>query len=148
MVSKIWLAFRRHLIFWCKVFSKTFLGTLQNYKIPQDSIPCTLGRKKCIVCKEYRICIDCNGIWASLRIPKYDIPLDFSRYWENHLTFLNGVFSTCFKFTWSNMTLPGSLDLDPGSQGKPGNSWCVSFETECMYTAIYSPTPRPRKNCH
>ncbi len=25
-----------------------------------------------------------------------------------------------------------SLDLDPGSQGKPVNSWCVSFETECM----------------
>ena len=31
----------------------------------------------------------------------------------------------------SNMTLPGSLDLDPGSQGKPMNSWCVSFGTEC-----------------
>ncbi len=28
----------------------------------------------------------------------------------------------------------GSLDLDPGSQGKPMNSWCVSFETECMFT--------------
>ncbi len=29
------------------------------------------------------------------------------------------------------MTPPGSLDLDPGSQEKPVNSWCVSFETEC-----------------
>ncbi len=29
------------------------------------------------------------------------------------------------------MILLGSLDLDPGSQGKPMNSWCVSFETEC-----------------
>ena len=29
------------------------------------------------------------------------------------------------------VTQPGSLDLDPGSHGKPMNSWCVSFETEC-----------------
>ena len=34
------------------------------------------------------------------------------------------------------MTLPRSLDLDPGSQGKPMNSWCVSFETECMVTIM------------
>ena len=30
------------------------------------------------------------------------------------------------------MTRPGLLDLDPGSQGKPRNSWCVSFETKCI----------------
>ena len=30
------------------------------------------------------------------------------------------------------MTQPGSLDLDPGLDGKPMNSWCISFETECM----------------
>ncbi len=32
-----------------------------------------------------------------------------------------GVFATCFKFSWSNMSLLGSFDLDPGSQGKPIN---------------------------
>ncbi len=35
-----------------------------------------------------------------------------------------------------NMTLPRLLDHDPGPQGKPMNSWCVSFETaeadECI----------------
>ncbi len=36
------------------------------------------------------------------------------------------------------MTLPDSLDLDPGSQGKSMNSWCVSFETECK--SVYSIT--------
>ena len=131
MVSEIWLAFPGHLIFWCETFFTTLLGTLQNYKIPQDSIPCTLGQKKSIVCKEYRICIDFNGIWAVLRIPKYYIPLDFWRYRENGLTFSNWFFATCFKFSWSNTNLPGALDLDPGSQGKPLNPWCVSFETEC-----------------
>ncbi len=30
-----------------------------------------------------------------------------------------------------NTALPGALDLDPGSQIKSMNSWCVSFETEC-----------------
>ena len=122
----------------------TLLGTLQNYKIPQDSIPCTLGQKKCIVCKEYRICVGCNGIWAVLRIPKYDIPLDFSRYRENGLTFLNRVFATCFKFSWSNTMLPGALDLDPGSQGKSMNSWCVSFEAECI---THYKTPPLRNLC-
>ncbi len=29
------------------------------------------------------------------------------------------------------MNLPESLDLDTGSQRKPINSWCVSFDTEC-----------------
>ncbi len=43
-----------------------------------------------------------------------------------------GVFATCFKFLWSNMTLPGALDLDTGSQGKSKNSRCLSFETECI----------------
>ena len=47
--------------------------------------------------------------------------------------FWTGFFATCFKFQWSNTILPGSLDLDPGSHGKPMNSWCVSFETECMW---------------
>ncbi len=36
-----------------------------------------------------------------------------------------------FKFLWSNVTRPGLLDLDPGSQGNPRNLWCVSFETGC-----------------
>ena len=45
----------------------------------------------------YQICIDCNAIWAVLRIPKHDIPLDFSRYQENHLTFLNGGFCDLFQ---------------------------------------------------
>ena len=53
--------------------------------------------------------------------------------WVNFVVYfiLSILLVTCFKFQWSNMTLPGSLDLDPGSQGKPMNSWCVSFETEC-----------------
>ncbi len=29
------------------------------------------------------------------------------------------------------MTLSVSFELDPRSQGKPMNLWCVSFETEC-----------------
>ena len=29
-----------------------------------------------------------------------------------------------------DMTPQGSHDLDPGSQGKPMNPWCVSFETD------------------
>ena len=45
--------------------------------------------------------------------------------------FRKGFFANCFKFSWSNTTLPWALDLDPWSQGKSINSWCVSFETEC-----------------
>ncbi len=45
--------------------------------------------------------------------------------------FWMGFFATCLEFLWSNMTRPGSLELDPGSQGKPSNLWCISFETEC-----------------
>ncbi len=32
-----------------------------------------------------------------------------------------------------NMTVSRYLDLDPGSQRKLMNSWCVSFETECIW---------------
>ncbi len=52
------------------------------------------------------------------------------RYLENHLKFLNGFFVSCFKFSWSNITFPGSLDIDPGSHGKPMNSWSISYETD------------------
>ncbi len=34
------------------------------------------------------------------------------------------------------MTHLGLLDLDPGSHGKPMNSWCISFETECTWPLI------------
>ncbi len=37
---------------------------------------------------------------------------------------------------WYNTTLPRSPDLDPGSQGKPMNSWCVSFKTECKHNEL------------
>ena len=50
-----------------------------------------------------------------------------SLLWECSLVKL----SSYFKFSLSNMTQSGSLDLDPGSHGRPMNSWCVSFETEC-----------------
>ena len=52
---------------------------------------------------------------------------------ENHLTFLMGPFVTCYKFPLADITWPGSHDLEPGSQGKPVNSWCISFETECSF---------------
>ena len=55
-----------------------------------------------------------------------------SRYRESDLTFLNGVFARCFKFLRSDMSLPGALDLDPGSQGKSMNAWYVSFETNVL----------------
>ncbi len=93
--------------------------------------------------RKYRICHDCNGIWAVLRIPKHDIPLDFLKYLENHLTFFNGFFATCFNFSLSNMTKPGSLDLDPGLYGKPINSWCISYETECRDQMRYCPIHIP-----
>ena len=80
-----------------KSFLKHYLEHCSIKKIPQDPIPCTPGQKKCIVWRRYRICSDCNGIWAVLRNPKYDIPLDFSRYQENHLTFLNGFFCDRFQ---------------------------------------------------
>ncbi len=33
---------------------------------------------------------------------------------------------------WRTLSLTQCISkLDPGSQGKPRNSWCVSFETEC-----------------
>ena len=57
--------------------------------------------------------------------------------------FWTGFLATCVKFQWSNMTLPGSLDLDPGSQGKPMNSWCVSFETECTMPFMFFSCHRP-----
>ena len=77
----------------------------------QDSIPCTLGQKKCIILKKYQICIVPNGISAVLRIPKHDVPLDFSRYSGNRLTFLNGVFCDLFqilviKYDPAGVTLP------------------------------------------
>ena len=97
MVSQIWSAFPGHLIFWCETFFTTLLRALQNYKIPEDSIQCTLGQKKCNFCIEYRIWIGCNGIWAVLRIPKCNIPLDFRGYRENGLTFLNRVFCDLFQ---------------------------------------------------
>ena len=34
-------------------------------------------------------------------------------------------------------TRSGSHGLDPGSQGKPLNSWCISFETECTLVCVY-----------
>ncbi len=38
-------------------------------------------------------------------------------------------------------TLPGALDLDPGSPGKSMNSWCVSFETECSIETTFQSSP-------
>ena len=89
--------------------------------------------------EKYQICIDCSGIWAVLRIPKHDIPLDFSRYRENHLIFLNRVFrDLCqipvIKYDPAGDTWPWTWVT--GEAGKPRNSWCVSFETECRFSFL------------
>ena len=97
MVSENWLDFPSHLIFWHEIFLKHYLEHCRIKKITKDPIPCTLGQKKCIIWEKYQICIDCNVIWAVLRIPKHDIPLDFSRYRENHLIFLNEGFCDLFQ---------------------------------------------------
>ncbi len=52
--------------------------------------------------------------------------------------FWMGYSVTCYKFPWADMTWPGSHDLDPGSQGKPVNSPCISFETECIQPKLWS----------
>ncbi len=65
----------------------------------------------------------------------------FQDIWRTVWYFRIGFFATSFKFSWSNTTQPGPIDLDPGSQGKSINSWCISFETECttLVTALFSP---------
>ncbi len=88
---RIRLAFPSHLIFWCEIFCKTLLGTLQNYKNTPGFNTMHSWPKK-TKNRSFGKNTECNGIWAVLRIPKHAIPLDFSKYQENDLTFLNGFF--------------------------------------------------------
>ena len=92
MVSEIWLSFSSHLVFCYETFCKTLLGRLPNWKNTPGFNVIHSWPKETHDLEKYQISIDCNGISAVLRIPKHDIPLDISRYWENHLTFLDGVF--------------------------------------------------------
>ena len=66
-----------------KSFLKHYLEHCWNKKIPQDSIPCTLGQKKRIV----------------LKFTKFSLlPMDFEQFYEfPNTTYPFGFFATCFK---------------------------------------------------
>ena len=120
-----------------KYFQNITWNIAELKKIPKHSIPCTLGQKKSSIWKKYQICIDRNDIWAVLRIPKNDIPLDFSRYWKNYQTFLNRVFCNLFKIP--------VIKYDPAGVTWPwpwvteeANEFMVRFFWDWVYIISYS----------
>ena len=116
------------------LFLNITLNTAELKKIPKDSIPYSLDQQKCIIRKKYQICIDCSGILAVLQIPKHDTPLDFTRYQDNHLTFLNSVFCYLLQILLIKYH-PAGVTLTLGCRGKQGSHG--AFETECRHTKLW-----------
>ncbi len=116
-----------------KPFVKHYLEDYRIGKIPPDSMSYTLGQKKRMIWKNTKLALIAMGFQQFYEFQNTTYPWTFQDIGRTIWHFWMGFFATCFKFAWSNVTPPGSLDLDPGSQGKPVNSWCISFETECTW---------------
>ncbi len=132
MVSEVWLAFPGHSIFSYEIFLKHYLEHRWIDKIPKYPITYTLDQKNASFGKNTKLALIAMGFEQFYEFQKMTYPWIFQDIERTIRYFWTGFLATCVKFQWSNMTLPGSLELDPGSHGKPIISWCVSFETECI----------------
>ncbi len=112
---------RGKLLFFCGgVYIDKHCAIFHIKKCPRIRYHTLLAKINALFRKKYQICINHNGIWAVLRIPKHDTPLDFSRYRENRLTFLNGIFCDLFQIfmikydpagvTWPWPWVPGEAN--------------------------------------
>ncbi len=78
----LWLSFPSLLVFCYKTINyvKHYLEDYRIGKITQNSISYTLGQKKRMI------------FWKNTKLAFESISRVVPRYWENHLTFLDGVF--------------------------------------------------------
>ena len=114
-----------------KPFLQHYLEHCRITKYPRIQYHALLAKRNASFAKNTESALIAMGFEQFYEFQNMTYPWTFQDIERTVRHFRKRFFATCFKFSWSNTTLPGALDLDPGSQGKSMNSWCVSFETEC-----------------
>ena len=118
------------ILIW-NIFKTLLWNTAELKKYPRIRYHALLAKRNASFGKNTKFALIAIGLAQFYEFENMTYPCTFQYIERTIWHFWTGFFATCFKFPLSYMTLPGSPDLDPGLQGKPMNSWCVSFETEC-----------------